>query len=132
MVGLATPSNLKNTMKNYATSPVARRKPSGVTFKPVCFQLVWPQAKSVQIAGTFNGWNPQLAPMLIGPEGCWVKMLNLPSGQHQYRFVVDGEWMADPRCSQSVPNPFGGMNSVRTIPAGPDLQSSRGTDRLAE
>lgn len=47
--------------------------------------------------------------------GRWLKELALPPGAHEYRLVVDGEWMADPRGNETAPNPFGGLNSVLTV-----------------
>ena len=41
-----------------------------------------------------------------------VEELALPPGTHEYRFVADGVWMADPANPRTVPNPFGGLNSV--------------------
>ncbi len=29
--------------------------------------------------------------------------------------LLDGEWMPDPRASETVPNPFGEMNSVLKV-----------------
>ena len=55
--------------------------------------------------------------MIALGNGRWVKELALPPGVHEYRLVVDGEWMADPRAAESAPNPFGGLNSiVRILP----------------
>ena len=45
----------------------------------------------------------------------WQASIELPRGKHEYRFVIDGEWIADPRAQESVPNPFGGVNSVVCI-----------------
>jgi hypothetical protein len=50
--------------------------------------------------------------MIPWGDGRWVKELVLPPGAYQYRLVVDGEWMADPLAKETMPNPFGGMNSV--------------------
>jgi len=36
-------------------------------------------------------------------------------GHYEYRFIVDGQWMADPNAAQAVPNPFGSSNSVLNI-----------------
>ena len=33
-------------------------------------------------------------------------------GEGFNRFLVDGQWCDDPYCEMSVPNPFGGQNSV--------------------
>ena len=72
-------------------------------------------ATRIAIAGTFNDWRPGVTPMVSLGEGRWVKELVLPPGVYEYRLVVDGEWMADPRASESVGNPFGEMNSVLKV-----------------
>lgn len=75
------------------------------------------RAFRVYIAGTFNEWHPQATQMIALGNGRWFKELTLPLGTYEYRLVVDGEWMADPRALESVPNPFGGVNSVlRVLP----------------
>ena len=48
-------------------------------------------------------------------EGRWVKELALPPGDYEYRFVVDGAWIPDPLAKETVPNPFGEMNSVLKV-----------------
>lgn len=50
-------------------------------------------------------------------DGRWAKELMLPAGQHEYRFVVDGEWFTDPRAAETTPNSFGTTNAVLKIPA---------------
>lgn len=55
--------------------------------------------------------------MICVGGGHWIKDLILDPGIYEYRFVVDGEWLADPGCRQVAPNPFGGLNSVLTITA---------------
>jgi len=72
----------------------------------------------VYIAGTFNEWHPRATQMIAIGNGRWVKELTLPLGTYEYRLVVDGEWMADPRAQESVPNPFGGVNSVLRVLTG--------------
>ena len=82
--------------------------------KPVEFTLKKPQAKSVMLAGTFNGWDPKRTPMRNRANG-WCATLWLPPGRYEYRFVVDGEWMSDPHERDSAPNEFGGTNSVLVV-----------------
>jgi hypothetical protein len=41
--------------------------------------------------------------------------LTLAPGRYEYRFIVDGEWMADPLAKDFVPNPFGGQNSLLEV-----------------
>ena len=48
-------------------------------------------------------------------DGRWLKGLVLPPGNYEYRVVVDGEWMPDPRASETVTNPFGERNSVLKV-----------------
>ena len=39
----------------------------------------------------------------------------LTPGTYEYCLVVDGHWMPDPLARESVPNPFGGRNSVLNV-----------------
>ena len=74
------------------------------------------QAQAVFIAGTFNDWHPSVTPMIALGEGRWAKELSLPPGRHEYRFVVDGEWISDPTATDYVPNSHGSSNSVLIVP----------------
>jgi 1,4-alpha-glucan branching enzyme len=76
------------------------------------FEFTSPGAKSVSIAGTFNGWQPDATPMIALGQGRWAKDLVLSPGDHEYCLVVDGQWMPDPRATERMANPFGGVNSV--------------------
>lgn len=83
----------------------------------VKIEFVHPTAETVCIAGTFNDWHPRATEMVALGEGRWAKELVLPPGVHEYRIVVDGEWMADPSATETAPNPYGGLNSVLRVPA---------------
>jgi hypothetical protein len=48
-------------------------------------------------------------------DGRWVKETVLPPGTYEYRLVVDGQWIADPLAKETVPNPFGGRNSILKV-----------------
>jgi 1,4-alpha-glucan branching enzyme len=80
--------------------------------KRIHFEFTSSAAESVAIAGTFNDWQPNATPMIALGQGRWAKDLALPPGQYEYCLVVDGEWIADPLAKETVPNPFGGVNSV--------------------
>ena len=79
------------------------------------FKLDASQARSVSLAGSFNNWSPTKTPMKKGGTGTWNVGVLLPAGSHEYRFVVDGNWISDPNAKQSVPNPHGGSNSVVVV-----------------
>ena len=83
----------------------------------VRLEFTRPVASTVFVAGTFNEWHPAVTPMIPIAEGRWFKQLRLLPGRYEYCLVVDGEWMPDPLAAESVPNPFGGLNSVLHVAA---------------
>jgi len=84
----------------------------GSTVRTVRVEFVHQTATQVCIGGTFNDWRPTVTPMVPLGHGHWSKALALPPGVYEYRLVVDDAWMPDPRAIDTVPNPFGGVNSV--------------------
>jgi 1,4-alpha-glucan branching enzyme len=90
----------------------------GQASQRVHVEFTRPTASSVAIAGTFNDWRPEATRMVAVGDGRWLKELVLAPGVYEYRLVVDGEWMPDPRASENAPNPFGGMNSVLRVNGG--------------
>jgi 1,4-alpha-glucan branching enzyme len=83
--------------------------------KPVHIEFTHATATKISIAGTFNDWHPGATPMVPIGEGRWVKELVLPPGVYEYRMVVDGKWLPDPRATETAPNPFGEINSVLKV-----------------
>jgi len=81
----------------------------------VRFEFAHPKATAVAVAGTFNDWHPDTRAMHPAGGGYWLKDTVLPPGIYEYRLVVDGEWQADPLARETVPNPFGGRNSVLKV-----------------
>ena len=67
------------------------------------------------VAGDFNAWNANTHPMKQDEKGVWKKMLILPSGRYEYKFLVDGKWQDDPKNDQKCPNCFGTQNNVLII-----------------
>ena len=88
---------------------------SRTQWQRVHFEFNYPAAESVFIAGTFNDWKPNATPMIALGQGRWAKDLALPPGDYEYCLVVDGQWKPDPQATETVPNPFGGVNSVRKV-----------------
>jgi len=82
----------------------------------VRFVLYAPGARHVAVAGTFNQWDLNAAPLArAGSSGVWTTTLALPVGQHQYAFVVDGErWVADP-AAPAIDDGFGRRNSMVAV-----------------
>jgi len=94
---------------------IKRTNPGGSAEQRVRLEFIHPTAKSVSVAATFNDWRPGATEMVPVGHGHWVKELVLPPGVYEYRLVVDGEWMPDPRAREAVTNPFGEMNSVLKV-----------------
>ena len=90
------------------TSNATRADASGT----VHFALPYLPAHEVFLAGSFNGWQPAALRLEDARGDAWTADVPLPPGVHEYRFVVDGRWIADPNNPRTVPNPFGGRNSV--------------------
>ncbi len=77
------------------------------------FVTLYPRAKTVQVAGDFNNWQPAKNPMeKAADNGVWKAKVKLPPGKYRYRLVVDGQWQQDPYNAHTELNPFGGFNSV--------------------
>jgi 1,4-alpha-glucan branching enzyme len=55
-----------------------------------------PGARSVHLVGTFNHWNPYSLPLKRNEAGLWEIEVDIPPGEHAYRFLVDGEYVRDP------------------------------------
>ncbi len=106
----------RHTRSSTVARPVAppERSAERPPEKPVEFKLNKPGAKEVALAGTFNGWDLKRTPMRKEADG-WRTTLWLPPGRYEYKFVVDGQWMSDPREQDSAPNSFGGTNSVLMV-----------------
>ncbi len=84
---------------------------SGVRFQLFGFE----NAKEVHLAGTFNQWSVLATPMKKSSKG-WMVTLDLPPGQHLYKFVVDGKWYLDPVNAQVKTDYVGNQNSVYFLP----------------
>jgi 1,4-alpha-glucan branching enzyme len=87
---------------------------------PIHFEFTHPTAVTVCIAGTFNDWHPTSKPMHCSGAGNWRKETDLAPGAYEYCLVVDGQWMPDPLARETVPNPFGGRNSVLNVASSPE------------
>ena len=95
---------------------------AGPQLIPVHFEFTSLTAKTVCIAGTFNQWKPEAKTLHSSGAGNWWKETSLAPGTYEYCLVVDGKWIPDPRAHESVPNPFGGRNSILTVADSPEAK----------
>ncbi len=113
MVGSKTEAQLKKmskaTVQEKIDSFYGVRQQQGM----VEFVALYPKAEQVQIAGDFNGWDPQKTPLSGESQmGDWRVAMPMESGRYKYRYVVDGRWQQDPYNEVTEENPFGEHNSV--------------------
>ena len=81
----------------------------------VLFEFYAPEAQKVQVAGSFNEWNPSKTPLKKERDGKWKATLELPPGRYEYRYWVDGDWQNDQRPVECAPNPFGSWNCILVV-----------------
>jgi len=83
---------------------------------PSCLPPFIQGARTVQIAGDFNNWQPEQTPLTkVADNGVWQIKLPMTKGKYRYRLVVDGHWQQDPYNETTELNPYGELNSVLEV-----------------
>jgi len=103
------------TPKQLESAKAQAPKPAQPKTSRISLELLKPEAKTVYVAGSFNEWKPEKAPLSPLGNGRWAGDLSIKPGRHEYLFVVDGQWLPDPNAKESVQNPYGGKNSVLVV-----------------
>ena len=103
-----SPRSRQTTAKKIEDFYGVRQTAEGILFVAHC-----PEAKSVSLAGEFNGWSPERNRMESTEEaGTFRALLPLGPGRYRYRLVIDGRWQSDPHNMYSEPNPYGELDSI--------------------
>jgi 1,4-alpha-glucan branching enzyme len=96
-----------------AKPAAAKAAPKGLR---VTFTVRAESGSKVFLAGSFNGWDPTAKEMADKKgDGVFTATLSLPAGDHQYKYVIDGTWCADPENPDWVQNDHGTLNSVKHV-----------------
>jgi beta-lactamase regulating signal transducer with metallopeptidase domain len=74
----------------------------------------YPNARIVAVAGSFNNWN-QSQLLFTRVDGEWVCRINLSPGEYEYKFIVDGNWLVDPRNPKTKYDDRENENSVLVV-----------------
>ena len=86
------------------------------TTTAVTFTVHAEKGKEVYVAGDFNAWDPTAKKMAYKARaGIYTASVKLTPGDHQYKFVIDGTWCADPENANAVANDQGTFNSIVTV-----------------
>jgi len=110
------------TAADHATSPDRATEPGSLTPGPprpvdgqYLFTLMAPQARSVSVAGTFNGWVPT-SNQLERQGDLWFGWVKVPLGRHKYRFLIDGtRWVLDPDNPRQAKDSLGALASLLVV-----------------
>lgn len=79
----------------------------------VTFRIFMPQAEIVNVAGSFNSWNPEATALSKNEKGEWTTTLELKTNRkYAYKYLIDGFWVADPDNPNTEPDGYGGVNSI--------------------
>ncbi|AFG38111.1 glycogen-binding domain-containing protein [Spirochaeta africana] len=87
---------------------------------PITFAY-YGEAEEVVLAGSFTGWAPDDLNWAMDWNGEYFELtVDLPAGNHQYKYVIDGEWTeptaileyVDPIPTDATDDGFGGENAV--------------------
>jgi 1,4-alpha-glucan branching enzyme len=100
------------------------------------FRMYMPHAGSVELLGSFCSWKPERSEGAIelerDPEGWWTARLNLPEGDHEFCYLVDGRtWMPDYAAGGVRRSSTGRWVSLLSVPPGHETES-RPIGSLAE
>ncbi|MBR4519369.1 MAG: glycogen-binding domain-containing protein [Victivallales bacterium] len=122
----AVRSQLDTTPKPRGRKPGSKNRPKGQRYhgfklgQPrghrVVFTYCGAPGQDVYVAGDFNNWDP-LSKQLIDKQGNGtysIRCLVLP-GRHEYKFVVNGEWILDPANQEHACNERGDWNNVLIV-----------------
>jgi hypothetical protein len=107
---ITDPGNLEKVENVHGTYNSVLKVTQKVTF----FLEGFSDAQQVVLAGSFNDWSDSKMPMKRTPQG-WQLSLDLPGGKHHYKFIIDGEWMIDPKNPIKEWDWDGNLNSVKIV-----------------
>ena len=101
------PANPEKRRNQYDTFNSVLRVTKQVRFELKGFD----DARTVILSGSFNNWNARALKMRRTESG-WAIEIPLPGGKHEYKFIVDGNWMTDPANPRTEITWDGHENSV--------------------
>ncbi len=80
----------------------------------VTFTISGVEAKSIAVAGDFNGWDTSTNQLEDSEgDGVWTGKINLKPGRYEYMLVVDdAKWVPDPNAKIYADDGFGSRNAV--------------------
>ncbi len=95
--------------------PAAQARQGRFLRRAVRFGLEVIGAKRVSVVGTFNNWDAKATPLRCVGGTRWFVYWPVEIGRHEYRFLVDGQPVDDPKAREFAPSSRGGRNAVLRV-----------------
>lgn len=93
---------------NTFSKPAVKELPDGRT---MFFLAVEGTPRSIYLSGSFNEWSTLATPLQKVDSG-YAVTVKLADGAHQYKYVVNGHWVLDPRNKTKKADWMGNENSL--------------------
>jgi cytoskeletal protein CcmA (bactofilin family) len=128
---------VEDRMGGWATPVVVN--PRGKDKGMIKFLHDRPDVDDMRITGDWTDWDPKGLPMYKGQDGVWYTYVALRPGTHEYKFYIDGRWVADPDSPEKrVPDGKGGYMTrftvksprKRAVTVRTGLEKTRGIDGI--
>lgn len=82
---------------------------------PYRFVIYQPDARQVEIAGSFSDWN-RIPMRPTGKSGYWETTIDLLEGEHRFSYIIEGNRrITDPTIAAQEIDDFGGENSILKV-----------------
>lgn len=78
----------------------------------VNFRIYNSTASFISIVGDFNNWNPENDLLTKDKNNIWQITKKLQPGIYRYKYVIDGQWVADIYNNQNSGDGTGGVASI--------------------
>jgi len=101
--------------KKESPQPETATKKKETNGRKESFTFFAPSAETVQLVGDFTDWEQSPVTLKKQKDGTWKASIPLEEGEHEYRFLVDGQWQDDEQCPDRRPNGFGQQNCIRVV-----------------
>lgn len=112
-------TSVETVQSTSSSQPVTTESAAPSDKGTVWIRFLYPHndADSVAVAGDFNQWRPvSLTPRTVDGRTVWTGLVPVPSGEHEYQFVIDGErWVPDPLAPETRSDGFGAQNAVLEV-----------------
>ncbi|KAL3838245.1 hypothetical protein ACJIZ3_022836 [Penstemon smallii] len=104
---------------------------TGLKKKPVMLTWSGQNISTVEISGLDIGWGQRIPLTYDEDKGSWILLRELPEGQYEYKYIIDGQWVTNKNEPLIGPDKDGNVNNyVKVLDDSPSSISSAIRNRL--